>query len=122
VRNTYARAPVTTRGNSLGVLARWGDRHASEGRVEGTELLTGLVARDRLYFFGSATSFPETFTIDLQMLGGLPALKTIHGRTGEGFDSEVTYNYRDISFPASLPDWYFAPATYGAHVADAPES
>ena len=84
--------------------------------------LRQVVARDRLYFFGSATSFPETFTIDLQMLGGLPALKTIHGRTGEGFDSEVTYNYRDISFPASLPDWYFAPATYGAHVADAPES
>jgi ATP-dependent RNA helicase SUPV3L1/SUV3 len=51
VRNTYARAPVTTRGNSLGVLARWGDRHASEGRVEGTELLTGLVARDRLLLF-----------------------------------------------------------------------
>jgi hypothetical protein len=84
--------------------------------------LRQVVARDRLYFFGSATSYPETFTIDLQMLGGRPALKTIHGRTSEGFDSEVTYNYRDILFPATLPDWYFAPATYGAHVADAPES
>ncbi len=51
VRSTYARAPVTTRGNALGVLARWGERHAAEGRVEGTELLTGLVARDRLLLY-----------------------------------------------------------------------
>ncbi|GAC1498742.1 MAG: hypothetical protein NVS1B2_21970 [Vulcanimicrobiaceae bacterium] len=51
VRSTYARAPVTTRGNALGVLARWGERHAAEGTVEGTELLTGLVARDRLLLY-----------------------------------------------------------------------
>ncbi len=84
--------------------------------------LRQVIARDRLYFLGSPTSYPETFTIDLQMLGGRPVLKMIHGRTGEGLDSEVTYLYRDISFPATLPDWYFVPATYGAHVADAPES
>ena len=100
------------------------DRNRAETMIVDAKTfeLRQVVARDRLYFFGSATSYPETFTIDLQMLGGRPALKTIHGRTGGGFDSDVTYNYRDISFPATLPDWYFSPATYGAHVADAPES
>jgi hypothetical protein len=100
------------------------DRNRAQTMIVDAETfeLRQVVARDRLYFFGSATSYPETFTIDLQMLGGRPTLKTIHGRTGEGFDSEVTYIYRDISFPATLPDWYFAPATYGAHVAAAPES
>ena len=48
VRCTYSRAPVTTRGNSLAVLARWGERHATEGIVDGVELTTGFAARDRL--------------------------------------------------------------------------
>ncbi len=48
VRCTYSRAPVTTRGNSLAVLARWGERHASAGVVDGTELTSGFTARDRL--------------------------------------------------------------------------
>jgi ATP-dependent RNA helicase SUPV3L1/SUV3 len=48
VRCTYSRAPVTTRGNSLAVLARWGERHATEGIVDGIELTGGFAARDRL--------------------------------------------------------------------------
>lgn len=51
VRCTYSRAPVTTRGNALLVLTRWGERHASDGIVDGSELTTGLVARDRLLLF-----------------------------------------------------------------------
>jgi ATP-dependent RNA helicase SUPV3L1/SUV3 len=51
VRCTYSRAPVTTRGNSLAVLARWGERHASDGVVTGAELTAGLAARDRLLLF-----------------------------------------------------------------------
>jgi len=51
VRCTYSRAPVTTRGNSLSVLARWGERHASDGVVTGAELTAGLAARDRLLLF-----------------------------------------------------------------------
>jgi hypothetical protein len=39
---------VTTRGNSLAVLARWGERHATEGVVDGIELTSGFAARDRL--------------------------------------------------------------------------
>jgi ATP-dependent RNA helicase SUPV3L1/SUV3 len=51
VRGTYSRAPVTTRGPSLGVLARWGEQHAVEGVVAGTELTTAASARDRLLLF-----------------------------------------------------------------------
>ncbi len=51
VRCTYSRAPVTTRGNSLAILARWGERHAREGVVDGSDLTAGLAARDRLLLF-----------------------------------------------------------------------
>jgi ATP-dependent RNA helicase SUPV3L1/SUV3 len=51
IRCTYSRAPVTTRGNSLAVLARWGERHGAEGIVDGSDLMAGLAARDRLLLF-----------------------------------------------------------------------
>ncbi len=48
VRCTYARAPVNTRGNSLAVLSRWGDAHATDGFVSGIELTESSAAYDRL--------------------------------------------------------------------------
>ncbi len=51
VRCAYSRAPVTTRGNSLAILTRWGERHAAEGVVDGSELTTHLTARDRLLLY-----------------------------------------------------------------------
>jgi len=51
VRCTYCRAPVSTRGNALTILAQWGTQHATNGRVLGTELLTGVVARDALLLY-----------------------------------------------------------------------
>jgi hypothetical protein len=51
VRSTYTRAPVTSRGNSLSVLARWAEQHANGKIVDGSELTTSLVARDRLLLF-----------------------------------------------------------------------
>jgi ATP-dependent RNA helicase SUPV3L1/SUV3 len=48
VRCTYARAPVTTRGTSLAVVARWGELHATDGIVNGTELTNGFGGVDRL--------------------------------------------------------------------------
>ena len=50
-RATYSRAPVTTRGNSLAILARWGEQHATRQLVEGVELINALVSRDRLLLF-----------------------------------------------------------------------
>ncbi|GAC1542755.1 MAG: hypothetical protein NVS3B16_08130 [Vulcanimicrobiaceae bacterium] len=51
VRCAYSRAPVTTRGNSLAILTRWGERHAAEGLVDGSELTTHLTTRDRLLLY-----------------------------------------------------------------------
>jgi ATP-dependent RNA helicase SUPV3L1/SUV3 len=51
VRCTYSRAPVPTRGNSLVVLGRWGERHATAGIVDGADVTAGLGARDRLLHF-----------------------------------------------------------------------
>ncbi len=51
VRATYCRAPVSTRGNSLMILANWGAQHATLGRVTGAELMAGGTARDRLLLY-----------------------------------------------------------------------
>jgi ATP-dependent RNA helicase SUPV3L1/SUV3 len=51
VRCTYARAPVPSRGNSLAVLGRWGERHATDGIVDGADVTAGLGARDSLLLF-----------------------------------------------------------------------
>ena len=75
--------------------------------------------RDHLYLqFGPVLD--ETF--DVQFVpgpGGLPLILSIHGQTREG-DYETTYTFRDLTFPVALPDWYFEPRTYRAHVAEAP--
>jgi ATP-dependent RNA helicase SUPV3L1/SUV3 len=51
VRCTYSRAPVPTRGNSIMVLGRWGERHATHGIVDGSDVTAGLAARDSLLLF-----------------------------------------------------------------------
>jgi ATP-dependent RNA helicase SUPV3L1/SUV3 len=51
VRCTYSRAPVTARGNSLAVLARWGEVHAANKVVDGSEVMASPTSRDRLLHF-----------------------------------------------------------------------
>jgi len=51
IRCAYSRAPVTTRGNSLAILTCWGERHAADGIVDGSELTTHLATRDRLLLY-----------------------------------------------------------------------
>jgi hypothetical protein len=74
VRCTYSRAPVSTRGNSLTVLAQWGAQHATTGIVSGSELTVGGgSARDRLLLYEDRSRlatlylwlsqrFPEVYT------------------------------------------------------------
>jgi ATP-dependent RNA helicase SUPV3L1/SUV3 len=73
VRCTYCRAPVSTRGNSLTVLAQWGAQHAQFGVVSGAELMAGGNARDRLLLYEDRSRlatlylwlsqrFPEVYT------------------------------------------------------------
>ena len=82
-----------------------------------------LVATDKLFILGSSDVYGVTFTVTLGMLGGTPIVKTIHGVVGDGYQGDgsiVDYTFRDMTFPTTLPDWYFDPKTYQQHEAQEP--
>ena len=76
--------------------------------------------RDHLYFGITGQSIDEDFDVRLTPgPGGLPLITSIHGKTK--YDQyETDYTFRDVTFPAELPAWYFEPKQYGAHRSDAP--
>jgi hypothetical protein len=82
--------------------------------------LRRALVRDHLYFAMSAQSIEDEFDVRFRPgPGGLPLIASIHGRTK--YDQfETDYTFEDVTFPASLPAWYFEPKQYGAHRADAP--
>jgi hypothetical protein len=88
--------------------------------------LKKLVATDRL--FDASENPPRiygaTFTMSLSMLQGFPVVTDIHGIIGDNYSGdgkEVDYHFRDIAFPAKLPDWYFDAHSYGRHMNELPE-
>lgn len=89
--------------------------------------LKEVVATDKLYDEDSHHVYPMMFTVTMGMLAGMPVVTHIHGTpTYEsdadylGRDATVDYDFTDIAFPASLPQWYFEPRSYATHVDDAP--
>lgn len=89
--------------------------------------LQEVVATDKLYEEGSRHVYPMLFTVTLGWQHNMPVVTHIHGTpTLEsdaeylGKDATVDYDFTDIVFPASLPDWYFDPRSYAAHADDAP--
>jgi hypothetical protein len=75
--------------------------------------------RDHLYLGMTGQSIDDEFDVTFAMRDGLPMIASIHGRTKwDQYESE--YTYKDVSFPQSLPDWYFDPPSYGKHKAEAP--
>jgi hypothetical protein len=85
--------------------------------------LQKIVATDKLFILGRNEVYGVTFTITLGMQGGRPIVTDIHGVVGDGYTgdgSTVDYKFRDIEFPANLPDWYFDEKTYRSHPNDAP--
>jgi len=89
VRATYARAPVTTRGNALGVLARWGERHAADGVVDGSELTTGLVARDRLLLYEDRSRLATLYLWLAQRFPGVYVNAAAVTRVRERTDDDI---------------------------------
>jgi hypothetical protein len=82
--------------------------------------LRKLVATDALYITRGPT-YPIVLTITMGVVGGIPVVTELHGVVGGGFNGdgqEVDYQFRDITFPAALPDWFFDPRTYRAHAND----
>jgi hypothetical protein len=91
--------------------------------------LKQVVATDKLYEDDGGTHhvYPMLFTVTLGWMNNMPIVTHIHGEPTYqadaeylGRDATVDYDFNDITFPASLPDWYFEPRSYAAHVNDAP--
>jgi hypothetical protein len=75
--------------------------------------------RDHLYLGMTGQSIDDEFDVNFALRDGLPMIASIHGATTWG-QYESDYVYKDVSFPDSLPDWYFDPPSYGKHKAEAP--
>ncbi len=81
-----------------------------------------LVATDKLFVAGGPV-YPVTFTITMGMVQGVPVVTDLHGIVGGGYNDdgkEVDFKFNDITFPKSLPEWYFDPRSYAQHLKDAP--
>jgi hypothetical protein len=82
--------------------------------------LRRALVRDHLYLGLTGQSLEDEFDVRfVRGPNGLPLIATIHGETKYA-QFETDYKFEDITFPDSLPDWYFAPKQYGLHRADAP--
>jgi hypothetical protein len=91
--------------------------------------LKEVIATDKLYDEGDSGKhvYPMLFTVTLEWMHNMPIVTHIHGTPTYqtdadylGIDATVDYDFTDITFPSSLPDWYFDPRTYAQHVDDAP--
>jgi hypothetical protein len=85
--------------------------------------LQKVVATDRL-FVQNGPIYGVTFTITLKMLQGFPIVTDIHGVIGDNYHGDgetVDFQFRDVAFPATLPDWYFDARAYGQHLAEMPK-
>jgi len=85
--------------------------------------LERVIATDKLFIPPSNDVYPVVFDIKLGMLRGVPIVTDIHGVVGGGYQDDgatVDYSFRNIDFPATLPDWYFDARKYTGHDEDAP--
>ena len=83
--------------------------------------LRKLIATDKL-FIEKGPVYPVTFTITMGMVQGYPVVTDLHGVVGGGYNDDgkdVDYQFRDITFPKTLPEWYFNPRTYAQHANEA---
>jgi hypothetical protein len=86
-----------------------------------------LRATDRLYAAGTDIWFPLLITAQLDDAHSPPTIREIYSTNDVGDRGNFTpvregyFRFIDITFPESLPDWYFDPKTYGAHANEAPD-
>ncbi len=82
-----------------------------------------LVATDKLFILPSKDVYAVLFTVTLTTIDDIPCVTAIHGVVGDGYSGDgqvVDYTFTDISFPDTLPAWYFDSKTYHEHDGDAP--
>jgi hypothetical protein len=95
----------------------WADKSTYE--------LRKLVATYKLFITGGRTErvYPATDTITIGFLQGVPVVTAVHADVGGGYNDDgkqIDITFSDITFPSSLPSWYFDPHTYAQHQNDAP--
>ena len=81
-----------------------------------------LIATDKLFVSGGPV-YPVTFTITMGVVQGFPVVTDLHGLVGGGYNDdgkEVDFKFNDITFPKTLPEWYFDQRAYAQHSKDAP--
>ena len=85
--------------------------------------LRKLVATDKLFVPGH-DPYPVLFTVEFSMYEGIPVITHIHGVVYGSYDGDgktVDYDFKELVFPASLPDWYFDARDYAQHANEAPD-
>ncbi|MBV8245960.1 MAG: hypothetical protein JOZ38_08575 [Candidatus Eremiobacteraeota bacterium] len=85
--------------------------------------LRKLVATDKLFVDLDPKVYAVSFTITMGMLDGMPVVTDIHGDVDPSYSGDgekVEYHFKDISFPKSMPDWYFNAREYAQHQSQAP--
>ena len=87
--------------------------------------LRKAVVSDKLFIAGGPV-YDQLDTMTFALVNGHETITHIHARAnfdeqpgGDGAD--VDYGFSDIAFPSTLPNWYFQPASYGAHMTEAPD-
>jgi hypothetical protein len=89
--------------------------------------LTRIKSHDRLFVSGGPHGtdiYGVIFDIKIAMLQGVPVVTDIHGIVGDNYTGDgqvVDFTFRNISFPQTLPDWYFDARTYAQHQNDLPK-
>jgi hypothetical protein len=81
-----------------------------------------LIATDKL-FVDRGPVYPVTFTITMGNVQGYPVVTSLHGVVGGGYNDDgkdVEFVFSDVTFPTTLPEWYFDARQYAQHVAQAP--
>jgi hypothetical protein len=89
-----------------------------------------LIATDKLFILGGGPVYAVRFTITMGLVDGHPIVNDIHGVVEQNLQNpndmyagdgrEVDFKFRDVTFPKTLPPWYFDKHAYAQHVSEAP--
>jgi hypothetical protein len=98
-----------------------------------TYVLKKVIAHDRMFIDGTDHIYPMRVVYTLGYLDGYVVVTHFEGTVLSAKDPDysfeadtgdsptVSIDFQDISFPSSLPAWYFNPRDYAQNLASAPE-
>jgi hypothetical protein len=86
--------------------------------------VTKAIVADKLFILAGPV-YDQLDTMTFALVNGRELITHIHARASfddqpGGDGSDVDYEFSDVAFPTTLPNWYFQPSSYGAHISEAP--